>query len=148
MEQSFVVLGQSSTLAEPGEGALDNPALASDLKAGQVGPFDDLKLPAAKEFDALDQLARITRVREDRLQACPTALVAANQHQPAVAILPVGGRYDGVRYEAQSVDNHVALHTLDLLASVEPAQTPPFSTVFTLCESMMAALGWASRGRR
>ena len=68
------------------------------------------------------------------------------QQDSAVAILDVGGMGDGVKQQAQSVYEYMALLALDLLAGVIAVRIdarPPFSAPFTLWLSMMAAVGVA-----
>jgi hypothetical protein len=63
-------------------------------------------------------------------------------------ILNAGGMNDGPQQQAQRVYENMALLALDLLAGVEPMRIdrgPPFSALFTLWLSMMAAVGLASR---
>ena len=70
------------------------------------------------------------------------------QQDSAVAILDVGGMDDGVKQQAQSVYEYMALLALDLLAGVVAMgidAAPPFSALLTLWLSMIAAVGLASR---
>jgi len=70
------------------------------------------------------------------------------QHDAAFAILDVGGMDDGVQQQTQRVYENVALFALDLLARIIAMRIdagPPFSALFTLWLSMMAAVGLASR---
>ena len=70
------------------------------------------------------------------------------QQDSAVAILDVGGMDDGVKHQAQSVYEYMALLALDLLAGVIAVRIyvrPPFSALFMLWLSMMVAVGLASR---
>ena len=41
------VAGKAAVAADPGKGALDDPALGQDDEAVQIGALDDLELPAA-----------------------------------------------------------------------------------------------------
>src|SRR3982074_400146 len=55
---------------------------------------------------------------------------------------------DGVEQQAYCVDKNVPLLALDLLARIVPVRInarPPFSALFTLWLSMMAAVGLAFR---
>ena len=82
----------------------------------------------------------IATVRPDQLQASipPTKLA---QHQlGSVAILNVGGMHNDGQNQAQGVDDNVPLAIVDLLARVI-AMRPPFSVVFTLWLSTIAAEG-------
>ncbi len=70
------------------------------------------------------------------------------KHNPAVAILDVGGGDETVEQQTLGVDQDVALLALDQLARIEAVRVdarPPFSALFTLWLSMMQALGLASR---
>jgi hypothetical protein len=70
------------------------------------------------------------------------------QQDAAVAILDVGGMDDGVQQQTQRVYENVALLAFDLLARIIAMRIdagPPFSALFTLWLSMMAAVGPASR---
>jgi len=70
------------------------------------------------------------------------------QQDAAVAILDVGGMNDGVQQQAQRVYENMALLALDLLARIIAMRIdagPPFSALFTLWLSMIAAVGLVSR---
>src|SRR6516225_12340117 len=70
-----------------------------------------------------------------------------HQKHAAITILDVGGMHDGVHQEALRVDENVPLLALDFLARIIAMRVvrPPFSALFTLWLSMMAAVGDASR---
>lgn len=70
------------------------------------------------------------------------------QHDAAVTILDIGGMHDGVEQQTQRIYENVALLALDLLAGIIARRIdagPPFSALFTLWLSMIAAVGLASR---
>ena len=70
------------------------------------------------------------------------------QQDAAIAILHVRGMNDGVQQQTQRIYENVALLALDLLARIIAMRIdpgPPFSALFTLWLSMMAAVGLASR---
>ena len=70
------------------------------------------------------------------------------QHDAAVAILDVGTVNDCVEQQTQGVYENVALLPLDFLARIIAMRVdpgPPFSALFTLWLSIMAAVGLASR---
>ena len=62
----------------------------------------------------------------------------------AVRVLDVGGMDDHAQQQTRAVDRDVALAALDPLGGV-PAARPPFSVVFTLWVSTIAAVGLGSR---
>jgi hypothetical protein len=66
----------------------------------------------------------------------------------AVAVLDIGGMNDRVQQQAQRIYENMALLALDLFARIIAMRIdtgPPFSALFTLWLSMMAAVGLASR---
>lgn len=70
------------------------------------------------------------------------------QQDAAVAILNVGGMNDGMQQQAKRIYEQMALLALDLFARIIARRVdpgPPFSALFTLWLSMMAAVGLASR---
>lgn len=70
------------------------------------------------------------------------------ERQAAVAVLNVGGGDEAAQQEALRVDQDVPLLALDQFARVEAMVVdarPPFSALFTLWLSMIAAVGLASR---
>ena len=70
------------------------------------------------------------------------------KHDAPVAILDVGWMNDGVEQQPHCIYENMALLALDLLARIITMRIdagPPFSALFTLWLSMMAALGLASR---
>ena len=71
-----------------------------------------------------------------------------HHQRPAVAILNIGGVNEGVHQQALRVDEDMPLLAFDLLAGVEARRinrSAPFSALFTLWLSMIAAVGLASR---
>ena len=72
----------------------------------------------------------------------------AEQQDAAVAILDVGGMNDSVQQQAQRIYKKMALLAFDLLARIIAVRIdpgPPFSALFTLWLSMMAAVGLVTR---
>ena len=69
----------------------------------------------------------------------------------AVAILDIGGMNDRVQQQTQRIYEKMAFLALDLFARIVAMRVdagPPFSALFTLWLSMMAAVGLASRCSR
>ena len=73
---------------------------------------------------------------------------AGKQQYAPVTVLDIGRMNDGVEQQTKRVYKDMALLALDLLARVIAMRIdvrPPFSALFTLWLSMMAAVGLASR---
>ena len=73
---------------------------------------------------------------------------ARHNENAAVAVLNIGRVDDGMHQQSLRIDEDVALLAFDLLARVIAARiqgAPPFSALFTLWLSMIAAVGLASR---
>ena len=90
----------------------------------------------------------IAGVGEQRLQERIHSEQCRKQQDATVAILHVRGMNDGVQQQTQRIYENVALLALDLLARIIAMRVdpgPPFSALFTLWLSMMAAVGLASR---
>ena len=70
------------------------------------------------------------------------------QHDAAITVLDVSAVNDRVEQQTQRIYENVALLALDFLARIVAMRInpgPPFSALFTLWLSMMAAVGLASR---
>jgi hypothetical protein len=93
----------------------------------------------------------IPAVDEQLLQRGKHPEQCRHDEDATIAILNVGRMNDGVEQEAYCVDKNVPLLALDLLARIVPVRInarPPFSALFTLWLSMMAAVGLACRCAR
>ena len=70
------------------------------------------------------------------------------QHDAAIAVLDVGTVNDCVEQQTKRIYENVTLLAFDFLACIVAMRIdpgPPFSALFTLWLSMMAAVGLASR---
>jgi len=139
----------TTALHQPSERALQHPPTRKDDKAFDiVRALDDLQHPACRQGgDPGDQLPRIAAVRPEKAQPRELAQQARQDQFGAVAILDTGAMNHDCQQQAQSIYRDVALAAFDFLARVV-AVVPPFCGVLTDCESMMAALGVASRPAR
>jgi hypothetical protein len=134
---SLEVFGETATAADPGEGALDDPALGQNDEAVQLAAFDDLKLPGARLGDRGSSFRRlIASVGEDAFYERAETAGAPIEYQPrTVAILDIRRVNDDIQQEAERVDQYVPLATLDLLARViarRVERRPPFCAPLTL----------------
>ena len=144
------ILGQPAAAVEPGNSALDNPALGKHGEFVQCVALDDLDLEIRQEFGERSHefTSLITGIGKELLQERVHSEQSAKQQDAAVAVLDVRSMNLGVQQQTQRVYQDMALLALDLLARIIAMRIdagPPFSALFTLWLSMMAALGLASR---
>ena len=117
---AFEVAGQTAVAADPGKGALDDPALGQGDKAMGIAALDDLQGPGTGLGDYLGHLwPLVAGVGEDAFDERKGSPRGAQYLARAVAILHVG-RLDGdAQQEAQRIDQDVALATGDFLAGIK-----------------------------
>lgn len=144
------VSGETTAAADPGQSALDDPALGKNDKAMQLVALDDFDRPGPSLGEGCRQLGSpIVGIGEDAFDERKQAARAPVENQPgAIAILDVGRMDDDVQQEAERVDEDVPLATLDLLARViarRIERDPPFCAPLALWASMIATVGLASR---
>lgn len=138
--QCLVVFGQSTVLAQPRKGALDNPSFRQHDEPARRRTFDDLDETPVPPACPIDEPTGIASVGEDQLETSEARSHLPDQQLAAVAILDVG-RMDNQRHDqANGIDDQMTLTAKDFLARVVPT-IPPFSAVFTDWLSMMPTLG-------
>ena len=140
LRERLVVFGQAAVLAQPGKGALHDPAFGEDLEGVCHVAFDDLHEAARPAADPIDEFSGVRAIGEDQLHPPKARSQLADHQLAAVAILDVGRMHDQRDDQSERVDDQMTLATLDLLGRVEPA-VPPFSAVLTDWLSMMPTLG-------
>src|SRR6266436_7856954 len=152
--EALPILGQAAAAVEPRNGALNDPAFRQDHKfTDPIGTFDDFNVEMRQNFCNCFRKFRpfISAVDEQRLQKWKHAEQCRHDESAAIAILDIGRMNNGVEQQAYCVDKNVPLLALDLLARIVPVRInarPPFSALFTLWLSMMAAVGLAFRCAR
>ena len=114
------ITGQASVAADPGKGALDDPAFWQDDEAVRIAALDDLQAPGAGPGDELGHLRPlIAGVGKDAFDEREGSPRRAQHLARTVTILQVG-RVDGdAQQEAQRIDQDMALAAGDLLARIE-----------------------------
>ena len=117
---------------------------------GLIGALDDFSFEVRQDFRQrlLKFRPLIAAVGKELLQERIHPEQGRQKQDAAVAILDIGGMNDGVEQQAQRIYENMALLALDLLARIIAMRIdagPPFSALFTLWLSMMAAVGLASR---
>jgi len=115
-----------------------------------IGAFDDFSFDLGHDFPErlLEFWPLIATIGKELLQEGIHPKQGRKQHDAAVAILDIGAMNDRVEQQTQRVYENVALLALDLLARIIAMRIdagPPFSALFTLWLSMIAAVGLASR---
>ncbi len=114
------VAGQAAVAADPGEGALDDPALGQDDEAMGIAALDDLQGPRAGLGNDPGHLwPLVAGVGEDALDKRKGSPRRAQQVTRAIAILHVGGVNRHAQQEAQRIDQDVALAAGDFLARIK-----------------------------
>lgn len=146
--ERLVMRHETAVAAQPRQGALDDPSSPYHLEAVLVGALDDLQRHWLIGEIGGKSVTGITAVGEDVSNEGEQAARSANEGGGAVAVLHTSRDYLNGEQQADGVDQQIALDALYLLASIVAdriGRAPPFSVAFTLCVSMMAALGEASR---
>jgi len=115
-----------------------------------IGTFDDFCFEVRQDFhqSPLELRSLIAGVGEQLRQEGIHPEHGRKQQDAAVSILNVCRVDDGVQQQAQRVYENMAFLPLDFLACIIAMRIdegPPFSALFTLWLSMMAAVGLASR---
>jgi hypothetical protein len=114
------VAGQAAVAADPGEGALDDPAFGQDDEAVGIAALDDLQGPRAGPSDDLSHpWPLVAGVGEDAFDEREGSPHRAQQVARTVAVLHIGRVDDHVQQEAQRVDQDVALAAGDFLARIK-----------------------------
>jgi hypothetical protein len=115
-----------------------------------IGALDDVSLDVGQDFRKcpLEMRSLVAGVGEEFLQERIHSEQGGKQQNAAVTVLDIGGMNDGMEQQTQCVYENMALLALDLFARIIAMRIdmgPPFSALFTLWLSMMAAVGLASR---
>ena len=143
--QLFVFPGQPPPAAKPAERPLRHPAAREEDEALGPGeaPDHDQGQPE-QEAGKQGREPVVSAIGEHDLEPRVEPLQPAQQVAGTIGVLDVGGMDDNAEQQAGGVDPDMPFAALDLLRRI-PAARPPFSVVFTLWLSMMAAVGLASR---
>jgi len=115
------VARQAAVVADPGEGALDDPALGQDDEAMQLVALDDFQLPGAGRRDGGGGVGSlVSGIGKDALDEGEQAAGAPIEDQPrAVPILHISGMDHDVQEKAERIDENMPLAARDLLARIE-----------------------------
>ena len=147
------IFGQAPTSIEPRDGAFDDPSVGQHDEGMELVALDDFDDPvAALRSGHCSARASITSFGEDAYneREQSSRLLVEDERGP-VAILDVGRMNGSTQQKAERIYENVALLALDLFSCIVAMRIdagPPFSALFTLWLSMMAAVGLASRCSR
>ena len=150
MVEVFPVLGETTTAAEPSDGAFDDPALGQNDEAfGLIAAADDFGCQARQGVGQtiMEHRPGVGTVGKQLLEKRELPEQRRQDQEAAIAILNIGGGDQRMQQQSQSIDENVALLAFDQLAAIKPMRinaVPPFSALFTLWLSMMQAVGLAS----
>ena len=116
----------------------------------QFGTLDDLDNPIAaargNQCRARTLIACVGEDAQNERKQCSGPFI--EYERGAIAILDICCMNSGAQQQAERVDEDMPLLSFDLLARIVARRIdadPPFSALFTLWLSMMAAVGLASR---
>ena len=114
-----------------------------------IGALDDFSFEVGQDFRQgfLEFRPLIAAIGKQLFQERIHPEQGCKKQNAAVAVLDIGGMNDHVQQQAQRIYENMALLALDLFARVIAMRIdtgPPFSALFTLWLSMMAAVGLAS----
>ncbi len=113
------ILAEATALADPGEGAFDDPPLGQHDEAVEIGPLDDLQFPRPGLGDDLCHLrSLIAAIGIDAFDEGEGPPGLPEHGGGAIAVLNIDGM-DDAQVEAEGIDEDMALAALDLLARGE-----------------------------
>lgn len=108
--QGLIVAHAATVLADPGEGALDDPASGQDLEPGQViGALDDLHGQAEQLGCPANEPACVATVGPDVGNGVASGVQGGEQAVGAVAVLDPGRGDHDREQQSAGVDGDVAL---------------------------------------
>jgi len=114
------VAREATVAADPGEGALNDPALGEDFEVMEIGALDDLQLPVSGGCQrGLCLRSLIAAIAIDQLDEGEQSARTPQYGDHTIAILYVGGMDDDAQQEAERIDEDVALAPRDLLARIK-----------------------------
>lgn len=117
------VPGEATAPAEPGKGALDDPASRQELEAfDSGGPLDNLDGPLAAMGECIEQLfAAIDPVGKDVPKSGKALAQALQERDSAVDILNIGGMNVDGQQKTIGIGDDMPLASMEALARVKSA---------------------------
>ena len=113
------VLGETTAVANPGEGSFDDPAFGQDNKAMEIAALDDLQPPCTSFGNRLGHFRPlVATVSVDALDEWEAMAGLPGYGNGTVSVLNIGGMNNDAQQEAEGVDQNMAFASCDLLARV------------------------------
>jgi hypothetical protein len=142
---SFIIFAQPTIPSQPSKGSLNHPTSRQHLKTFDIlRAFYDLKDPTADTFYPVNQFASITSIRPNQIQTRKLPLDLLKDPLRSISVLDRSFVNHHSQNQSQSVYQDMPLSTRHLFPCIITSR-PPFSVVFTLWLSRIAALGLSSR---
>src|SRR5262249_30925358 len=139
------ILGKPSAAVEPSKGAFDDPTAWKHHESFRpIGALDDFSFELWQDLrqGLLKVRPLVATIGKELFQERVHPEKGRKKQDAAIAILDIGRMNDGVQQQTQRVYENMALLALDLFARVIAMRidaAPPFSALFTLWLSTMAA---------
>ena len=138
-------LAQPTATSQPCKCSLNHPSSRQHLELMAVSRTPhNLQRPTRQGHDPINQLACVTSISPDQSQAREPSLQFANNQLCTISVLDVSGVDHDCQQQSYSVHDDMPLAARHLLTGIITTR-PPFSVVFTLWLSMIAALGLVCR---
>ena len=158
ISQVFVILTHPPIPTDPGYRSLNNPSAREMTETWHRWRFniywipaplsrtlDNFQLPSTYLLNPLLECrAPVAHISPNHLQSRTVNLSCSENKEGSLSIRYPCRVRDGTQQQTSCINDNVAFTPADFLRSVVTVN-PPFSVVFTDCESMMAAEGWAAR---
>jgi len=140
--QRFIILAESTVLAEPAEGALDDPTLGKHDELAHLRALHNLDHTPIHLLGYIHERASVAAIGPDQLDPTEAADHFCKHQLPAVAVLNISTMDDHGQDQPERVNDNMPLSAGDFLARVITVG-PPFwgAAVFTDWLSITAALG-------
>ena len=116
--EAFVVADGAAVLADPGEGALDDPPAGQHLEGVRVAPGDDLQGHLHGRGPGGQPGGVVAGVGPHQADTGAGAVGVPQQRPGAVTVLDRGRGDDHVQDQAGHVDGDVAFAAVDFLGSI------------------------------
>ena len=141
--QRLIVFAKPPVAPQPCKGALNHPSARQYSKFACPRTFDNLNNPAANLISPINRFTSISCISPYKLQARKATCQSLEYQLGAMIVLNVGRMDNYCQQQPHSINDDVELSPCHSLGRIITTN-PPFSVVFTLWLSIMAALGVGS----